>query len=562
MLPSFLIVAAVLSLGPTLAEQNLETPKKLTFVNADGCVDGHSLKMARPAGIDDVELIVDPVYKLTGTDQIKSEIKSHNRKPVRVRGQLSKLPGPATAMVGNTRVSIGTGADDPLAPTVTRAPEPRSIEVISITALEGTCEASRTPSIASQPPVTAAVSSKPETTADEAPKREPTAAVEPKREATAAAASGHYMYAWAGDEAKKGNDFLAVFDADPASASYGKLITSVATDQQTMLAHHTEYWMPAGGMLFANDHYAGRTFIFDLRDPIKPKVATSFTDMGGYMHPHSYLRLPNGNVLAAFQHAHHGPATGGKSGGLVEIDDRGQVVRSASSADPAFADALLTPYSLVVLPELDRVVSTNSSMHLDDIFAGATYQVWRLSDLKLLETAYFDIGRNGYGHISPEEPRLGPDGSVYVQTLGCGIERITGLNSDAPHSQLVHTFPGNWCGVPTIVGHYLIQSVPATRGLVVLDITYGAKPVEVSRLKISDTFEPHWTGWDAKTKRLVVTGNEPRLYMLKLDEGTGALTIDEALRDADGKSGVNFERSDWPHGWSGKGIPHGVVFSR
>ena len=369
------------------------------------------------------------------------------------------------------------------------------------------------------------------------------------------------MYAWAGDAANKGNDFLAVFDADPSSASYGKLITSVPTDQQTMLAHHTEYWMPASGMLFANDHYAGKTFIFDLRDPVHPKVATSFTDRGGYMHPHSYLRLPNGHVLATFQHAHHG-STSGKTGGLVEIDDRGEVVRSASSADPAFADALLTPYSLVVLPELDRIVSTNSSMHLDDIFAGATYQVWRLSDLKLLETAYFDVGANHYAHISPEEPRLGPDGSVYVQTLGCGIERITGLNSDAPRSQLVYTFPGNWCGVPSIVGHYLIQSVPAEHGVIVLDITYGAKPVEVSRLKFSDTFEPHWTGWDATTKRLVVTGNEPRLYMLKLDETTGALTMDDALRDADGKSGVTFDRSDWPHGWSGKGIPHGVVFTR
>jgi len=168
-----------------------------------------------------------------------------------------------------------------------------------------------------------------------------------------------------------------------------------------------------------------------------------------------------------------------------------RVVRSASSADPAFPDALLTPYSLVVLPELDRVVSTNSSMHDDDIFKGVTFQVWRLSDLKLLETSYFDVGKNRYAHISPEEPRLAPDGSIFVQTLGCGLERITGVRTDEPRSQLVHTFPGNWCGVPTIVGHFLIQSVPATNGLIVLDITNGAEPVEVSRLKISDTFKPH-----------------------------------------------------------------------
>ena len=119
-------------------------------------------------------------------------------------------------------------------------------------------------------------------------------------------ATGHYLLVWAGDRAQKGNDFLAVIDADPASASYGHLLTTLATDQQTMQVHHTEYTMPGSGMLFANDHVAGRTFIFDVRDPLHPKIVTSFTDMAGYMHPHSYVRLPNGHVLVTFQHEHHG----------------------------------------------------------------------------------------------------------------------------------------------------------------------------------------------------------------------------------------------------------------
>ena len=37
--------------------------------------------------------------------------------------------------------------------------------------------------------------------------------------------AGHYLFAWTGDVALKGNDFLAVIDADPASPSYGKLMT-------------------------------------------------------------------------------------------------------------------------------------------------------------------------------------------------------------------------------------------------------------------------------------------------------------------------------------------------
>src|SRR5258708_9904325 len=162
-----------------------------------------------------------------------------------------------------------------------------------------------------------------------------------------AVAAGHYLFVWAGDRAHQGNDFLVVIDADPASGSYGRIVTSLATDQQSVRVHHTEYTMPASGMLFANDHDAGRTFIFDLRDPLHPKVATSFTDMAGYMHPHSYVRLPDGNVLATFQHMHHAAADGhggtdghdGKSGGLGGHDESGTGIRPASNPDPALGGA-------------------------------------------------------------------------------------------------------------------------------------------------------------------------------------------------------------------------------
>ena len=43
-------------------------------------------------------------------------------------------------------------------------------------------------------------------------------------------------------------------------------------------------------------------------------------------------------------------------------------------------------------------------------------------------------------------------------------------------------------------------------GVIVLDIANAAKPIEVARVKLNDTYVPHWTGWDAKTQRVVVTG--------------------------------------------------------
>jgi len=377
---------------------------------------------------------------------------------------------------------------------------------------------------------------------------------------SAAPSAPQYLYLWTASADSTQPDFLAVLDVSEDSSAV-RLVTTLPVPGRRNGPHHTDYDLAADRQLFASGFPSGRTFIFDLTTPAAPRLAGQFGDMEVYSHPHSFVRLPNGNVLATFQHAHAAQ----KSGGLVEIDDRGKVIRSASSADPALPSALLMPYGLVVVPELDRVVSTNSSMHLDDIFSGSTYQVWRLSDLKLLKTTYLDVGANHYGQISPQEPRLGPDGSVFVQTLGCGIERITQVQTPAPQSQLVHTFPGNWCGVPTIVGHYLVQSVPAIHGLIVLDIANAAKPTEVSRLTLSDVYRPHWTAWDAKAQRLIVTSsNSPadRLYLLKLDPATGALSIDDAFRDQDGRTGFSFAERAWPHGWKGAGIPHGAVASR
>lgn len=386
-------------------------------------------------------------------------------------------------------------------------------------------------------------------------------AAAPSRSAT----SGHYLYVWTGDQAKQGQDFLAVLDADPASPSYGRLLNSAATDLKSVRIHHTEYEMPASGMLFANDHDANRTIIFDLRKPLEPKVSTSFVNLGGYGMPHSFLRLPNGNVLASFQYAAPGGhmAMSGKSGGLVEIDDSGRAVRSVSNADPAFADEGLLPYSLAILPKIDRVIVTNSPMGDDFLLTSNTYQLFRLSDLKLLGTHRLDPGPKLNGHVSPEEVRIGPDGAAYVQTLSCGIQRLTGLDGPSPSAKLVHQFPGSWCGVPTIVGKYLVQSVPAIHGFAVLDIS-SDKVREVSRLIISEQYEPHWTGWDAKAKRLIVTSGRSgdRSYLLKLDPATGALSIDEKFRDADGKVGFSFAKRAWPHGWTGEGKPHGAVFSR
>lgn len=396
----------------------------------------------------------------------------------------------------------------------------------------------------------------------------------PSASAQTAPAADHYIFAWAGDPNGKGEDFIAVINGDPASTEYGQLVASGAAGVRTQQVHHTEYWMPESGRLFANDHAAGRTVVMDLRDPLHPHATASFGDLAGYSHPHSFLRLPNGHVLASFQvegHMDHGAASAamampmsgrGVHGGIVEIDEDGRVIRSASTADPARPDDLLMAYSLLPLPDIDRVLVTNSSMR-DEDKSGHTYQIFRLSDLKRLSTNNLDAPAGSYGEVNPEEARRGPDGSVFVQTTGCGIERITGIAGDHPRSRLVYQFPGSFCGVPSLVSHFLIQIVRLGHVVVVLDIADPDHPVEVSRAALDGVLFPHWSGYDAKTHRLAVTGyGETRLFMLTFDPATGAIALDTAFRDKDGHPGFDLSNRAWPHGWTGTAQAHGVVFSR
>jgi hypothetical protein len=119
------------------------------------------------------------------------------------------------------------------------------------------------------------------------------------------------------------------------------------------------------------------------------------------------------------------------------------------------------------------------------------------------------------------------------------------------------------CGVPSLVSHFWIQSVPILHAIVVLDLSAPGRPREVSRLVLDGAIHPHWTGYDPKTRRLVVTGyDEARMFMLIFDPATGAVRLDQAFHDGAGHPGFDTGTRDWPNGWNGAGEIHGVVFSR
>ena len=388
-----------------------------------------------------------------------------------------------------------------------------------------------------------------------------------------------YLFVWSGDSDGKDSDFLAVIDARPRSSSYGEIVATLPVGALGTFPHHTEYEFPANSLLFANGWSAGQTFIFDLRNPRKPKLAGQFKDLNEYGFPHSFARLTDENVLATFQVRKSGYEP---PGALVELDSRGKVIRTSSADVDGMDKKLLWPYSLLALPRIDRVVTTSTEMGLPQWAMphahGSSHevhtytdthhvQIWRLSDLQLLATVALPTPMNGKSNLNPAEPRLLPDGSVYVNTFNCGLFRLTGLDSPAPKAESVWEFPGagskEECAVPVVIGKYWIQTDPSLPGLITLDISDPAKPVEVSRLVLGERFrKTHWIAADRNADRVVVTGNNLSWVLIaNIDMTTGKITVDEKFKMKGAESaGIDFDRPRWPHGATGKAFVHGALF--
>jgi hypothetical protein len=127
-----------------------------------------------------------------------------------------------------------------------------------------------------------------------------------------------YLFVWAGGEDRLNSDFLAVIDARRESPNYGQVISTASVNEAGTMPHHTEYEFPKGRLLFANGWAGNKTFLLDLTHPTSPRVKGSFASLAGYSFPHSFVRLPNGHVLATFQGK---GAAYAPPGALLELDE-------------------------------------------------------------------------------------------------------------------------------------------------------------------------------------------------------------------------------------------------
>jgi len=375
-----------------------------------------------------------------------------------------------------------------------------------------------------------------------------------------------YLFAWTGDEDRENSDFIAVVDLARDGDRYGTIVATTPVGEAGLWPHHTEHEMGATRRLFANGYAGNRNFLFDLRDPLRPRASRRFTGGGHLSFLHSFARLPNGHILATFQA--HGPGNV-SPGGIAELDETGRVVRARSAADPAADQTTLRPYSLAVVPALDRVVVALTYMPIPTWHPlrpsiahdhnGNQVQVYRLSDLALIKTIRLPASDG------PTEPRLLGDGrTVLVTSVECRLYRVTSLEGSDPGLELIHQERPRGCAMPVVIGNYWIQAHAADHRVFALDLSDLSNVRTVSSVSFDERQRPHWLATDGS--RIVIV-NEPspaaerRMWMLRVDRATGQLALDRDFRDAGSdRPGVAFDRPSWPHGATGTAVPHGTVF--
>lgn len=345
-----------------------------------------------------------------------------------------------------------------------------------------------------------------------------------------AAATDLHAYVWAGGADSTINDALLVLDMDTASATYGRVIAEHSPGVGHTMPHHIERHVSAEGLLIANSWMTGTGWVFDVRDPAGPVVHSSFTTAGPIGWPHDFTRLPNGNVLVAYNRsagAYEGP------GGVAELNGDGAMVQTAMAGTD---DTLMTPYTIGMVPGRDRAVVGLGEMGMGKDYAYHDVnllQLWSTAPLKPLALITMPPSGTDRGHIAAASVEHIASGEMFVNTFYCGLYHVAGLDGDTPAATRVYTFPGgtdeSMCAVAATVGNYWIQAAEALPGLVVLDLSNPAAPREVARLVLDGARFPkaHWVSADRSGTRLAITGTGDWLVMARFDPTTGAVTLDE-----------------------------------
>ena len=342
------------------------------------------------------------------------------------------------------------------------------------------------------------------------------------------------LYIWAGDQAHKASDFLAVIDFDEESADYGKVIKTVPLPPPGNIgneAHHchlnsTGKLLGCGGLLSVLKGQNG-IFFFDVSEARNPRflfsakaVESAITD--------DFLPTEDGGFLITQM----GSATGGAPGRVAEFDGQLHFVGNHFGEISMFQEFPKTPpvdgfnpHGISARPDLNVMMTSDFILPSSTLTGSAgpelrgSVRIWNYKKRRLVSTINL-VSPNGGPALGTMDIKMLPkdptgiaytagmfDGHIYAidPIAGTGIAAFD-MATVTPHVKTdVSGGMGQILATPQSGDRLLVGMFQAGQ-VAMLDTTFRLNLKQVASVTLGPVDSgPHNMQLSADDSRLVVT---------------------------------------------------------
>ncbi len=321
-----------------------------------------------------------------------------------------------------------------------------------------------------------------------------------------------YLYIWAGDQARKAPDFLAVVNFDEVSPDYGKVVTTVPLSDSGATwnePHHVGLssdgkTLACGGLLSVLKGQK-EIYFFDLSDPRAPKL------VGAADPPQSgvadeFVALDGGGFLVTMM----GGAQGHAPGRVAEFDANRQLIAEHPASPPKDG---FNPHGISVRPEMNLMVTSDficpsSTLHAvkGDLAIRGSVRVWDFGARTIVRS--IPIGK-GAGTI---DVRLIPgDAAGRAYTAGMADDKLYLVDTQAGTAKAVFDFgtiaTGGWPQLMRLTrdGQRLFVTLNTAGKVVMFNTANPDSPTVVKVVDLGPASGPHYLALSPDEMRLIVT---------------------------------------------------------
>ncbi|HEY2924843.1 MAG TPA: selenium-binding protein SBP56-related protein [Candidatus Eisenbacteria bacterium] len=321
-----------------------------------------------------------------------------------------------------------------------------------------------------------------------------------------------YLYIWAGDQAHKAPDFLAVVNFDSTSQDYGKVMTTVPLPDSGGTwnePHHVGLsgdgtTLACGGLLSVLKGQK-EIYFFDLTDPKAPKLAgAADPPLSGVAD--EFYPLEGGGFLVTMM----GGAQGMAPGRVAEFDAGRNLVAEHPAEPPTDG---FNPHGISVRPDLNLMVTSDficpsSTLHAvkGDLMLRGSVRVWDFQARKILRSV--PVGK-GAGTIDVRLIPGDPTGRAY--TAGMVDDSLYLIDTQAGTAKAVFDFStiakGGWPQLMRLTrdGKRLFVTMNTAGKVVMLDTTNPEQPALLKAVDLGPNSGPHYLALSPEETRLIVT---------------------------------------------------------